>query len=283
MKLVDLLERMPRSGITAVALLLCLVVGVLDMMSGSDYSLAPFYLVPVVLAAWFVGRKAGYLISFAGALVWLAAEMAGTERYQFEFALLWNDLMELLLFLLSALVVSSLKGALERERGMSRTDQLTGISNRRHYLELVTGEMQRNHRYKEPFTVVYLDIDSFKSVNDTMGHAEGDKLLRQVANVIVVAIRETDTIARLGGDEFALLLPETAEESALKVAEKVRQQLKKDVESRWPITFSMGLVTYLQSPATIDEVISRADRLMYDVKEKCKDDLRYEVVGELSR
>ncbi|MDD2733679.1 MAG: GGDEF domain-containing protein [Desulfuromonadaceae bacterium] len=281
MKLVDLLERMPRSGITAVALSLCVVVGVLDGTTGSDYSLVPFYFVPVVLAAWFVGRKAGYLLSLAGALAWLLAEMVGRERYHFEFALLWNDLMELLLFLLSALVVSSLKGALERENGMARTDQLTGISNRRHYLELVTGEMRRNHRYKEPFTVAYLDIDKFKTINDAMGHAEGDKLLRQVANVIVSAIRETDTVARLGGDEFALLLPNTAEESALTVAAKVRQQLKKDVESCWPITFSMGLVTYMKSPATIDEVIGRADRLMYEVKEESKDALRYEVVGEL--
>lgn len=280
MKLVNLLERMPRSGITAVALSLCAVVGVLDGMSGPDYSLVPFYLVPVFLAAWFVGRRAGYLLSIASALAWLLAEMGGRQYYQFEFALLWNDLMELLLFLLSALVVSALKGALERENGMARTDQLTGIPNRRHYLELVTGEMQRNLRYKEPFTVAYLDIDKFKTVNDAMGHAEGDKLLRQIAIVIVAAIRETDTVARLGGDEFALLLPETAEESALTVAAKVRQQLKKEVESRWPITFSMGLVTYLKSPATIDEVIGRADRLMYEVKEESKDALRWDVVGE---
>ena len=282
MKLIELLERMPRSCITAVALSLCVVVGVLDGMNGSDYSLVPFYLVPVILAAWIVGRKAGYFLSLAGTLAWLLAEMWGRDLHQFEFALLWNDLMELLLLLLSALVVSSLKGALERENEMARTDQLTGISNRRHYLEIVTGEMQRNHRYKEPFTIAYLDIDKFKTINDAMGHAEGDKLLRQVATVIVAAIRVTDTVARIGGDEFALLLPKTDEESARTVAAKIRQQLKNDVESRWPITFSMGLVTYLKSPKTIDEVIDRADRLMYEVKEKSKDDLRYEVVGELS-
>lgn len=205
MKLVDFLERMPRSAITAVALSLCIVVGVLDGMTGSDYSLVPFYLVPVVLAAWFVGRKAGYLISLAGALVWLLAEMAGRERYHFEFALLWNDLMELLLFLLSALVVSSLKGALEREKGMARTDHLTNLPNRRHYYELVTAEMRRNHRYEEPFTVAYIDIDNFKTVNDTMGHAEGDKLLRLVGTIIVAAVRNTDTVAEAGRQRRVVL------------------------------------------------------------------------------
>lgn len=279
MMLVNLLERMPRSVITAVALSLCGVAGVLDVMNGPDYSLVPFYLVPVILAAWFVGRRAGYFISFASALAWLLADMGGRQYYQSEFALYWNDFMELLLFLLTALVISALKGALEREKGMARTDQLTGMPNRRHYYELVTGEMRRNHRYDEPFTVAYLDIDNFKAVNDSMGHAEGDKLLRQVATIIAAAIRETDTVARLGGDEFALLLPATDKDSALTVAAKVREQLEKDVESRWPVTFSMGLVTYLKSPATIDEVIGRADRLMYEVKEESKNALRREVVG----
>lgn len=280
MKLVYLLERMPRSGITAVALMLCVVVGVGDAISGPEYSLVPFYLIPVILAAWFVGRRVSYLLSCASALAWLVADMAGKHMYQLTFALLWNDFMELLLFLLTGMIISALKGALDRENGMARTDHLTNLPNRRHYYELVTAEMRRNHRYEEPFTVAYIDIDNFKTVNDTMGHAEGDKLLRLVGTIIVAAVRNTDTVARIGGDEFALLFPETAGESALTVAAKVRQQLKKDVESLWLVTFSMGLVIYLKSPSTIDEVIGRADRLMYQVKEESKDALRWEVVGE---
>lgn len=98
--------------------------------------------------------------------------------------------------------------------------------------------------------------------------------------ITAAAIRQTDTVARLGGDEFALLLPETDGESALSVAAKVRQQLKRELEGRWPVSFSMGLVTYLKSPATIDEVVGRADGLMYEVKKKGKDALRWEVVGD---
>ncbi|NTW98664.1 MAG: diguanylate cyclase [Geobacteraceae bacterium] len=278
--LLEFIGKLPRSGVTALALLLCGVVGVLDGMNGPEYTLVPLYLVPVILTAWFLGRKVGYFLSFASALAWLLAEMGGRHHSQSEFALYWNDLMELTLFLLTALIVSALKGVLERENRVARTDHLTNLPNRRHYYELVTAEMRRNHRYDQPYTVAYLDIDNFKTVNDTMGHAEGDKLLRQVAFIIAAAIRETDTAARLGGDEFALLLPETAGESALTVAAKVRQQLKTNVENRWPVTFSMGLVTYLKSPETIDEVIGRADRLMYEVKEESKDALRREVVGE---
>jgi diguanylate cyclase (GGDEF)-like protein len=105
------------------------------------------------------------------------------------------------------------------------------------------------------------------------------RFLRLVATVISTAIRETDTVARLGGDEFAILLPETARESALTALTKVQQQLKNEVENCWSVTFSIGLVTYLKSPATIDEVIGRADSLMYEVKDENKNALRWEVVG----
>jgi diguanylate cyclase (GGDEF)-like protein len=280
MKLVVILNRLSRLVVTSLACLLCVVVGVVDGIIGPDYSIVPFYLVPVILAAWFGGRRAGYLLSCVSALTWLVAEMAGRHYYRPDIPMYWNDLMELLLFLLAALVVSALKGALERENEISRTDHLTGMPNRRNYFELVTGEMRRNHRYDEPFTIAYIDIDNFKRVNDTRGHAEGDILLRQVAAIIAGAIRNTDTVARIGGDEFALLLPETAGEHAQSVAEKVQRQLKNDVENRWPVSFSIGMVTYLKSPDTIDEVIGRADCLMYKVKEESKDALRCEVVGE---
>jgi diguanylate cyclase (GGDEF)-like protein len=280
MKLVAILARLSRPAVTSLACLLCVAVGVADGMSGPEYSIVPFYLVPVILAAWFAGRRAGYLLSCVSALTWLVAELVGSYNHQLDFPLYWNDFMELLLFLLAAVVVSSLKGALERENEISRTDHLTGRPNRRNYFELVTGEMRRNHRYDEPFSIAYIDIDNFKRVNDTKGHAEGDKLLCQVATTIAASIRETDYLARLGGDEFALLLPETAAESALTVVTKVRRQLKNEVESRWKVSFSIGMVTYLKSPATIDEVLGRADCLMYEVKEESKDGLRREVVGE---
>jgi diguanylate cyclase (GGDEF)-like protein len=280
MKLIDILTKLPQYIITVLALFLCVLVGVADAISGPVYSLVPFYLIPVVLAAWFVGRNAGYLLSCVSSLAWLVAEMVGRQNYKFDIAMYWNDFMELMLFLMTSVVVSALKGALEREKAIARTDLLTGMPNRRHYFELIAGEIKRNHRYNDPFSVAYLDIDNFKTVNDTMGHEEGDNLLRLVATTIAAAIRETDTVARLGGDEFALLLPETAEVSALAAVTKVQQQLKGEVESCWPITFSIGLVTYLKSPTTIDEVIGRADRLMYEVKEESKDALHREVVGE---
>ncbi len=280
MKLVDYLAKLPHWLVTLLALFLSVAVSVVDGIVGHVHSLVPFYLVPVILAAWCVGRKIGYLLSFACSLGWLAVEIKAGQFSNANFAMYWNDAIKLSLFILTTTVISALKDALERENVLARTDHLTGMPNRRSYYEMVAGEMRRNLRYYDPFTIAYLDIDNFKKVNDTKGHAEGDRLLKQVATVLSKSVREIDTIARLGGDEFALLLPETDGEAADIVADKIQQQLKINVEKNWPVTFSIGLVTYLKSPATIDEVIGRADRLMYAAKAASKDALHREVVAE---
>lgn len=269
------LKSLSRPAVTAIALLLVATVGLLDSMTGPDYAFSAFYLLPVVLTAWYAGRGYAILISVASAAAWLAAGIAGRMNHEHTLVLIWNDAMELCLFLFAAYVISALRGKLESEEEFARTDQLTGIANRRRFGELADAEIRRSRRYSEPFTVIYLDIDNFKTVNDTLGHSEGDRLLRQVASTLTTAIRESDTVARLGGDEFGLLLPETDGDAAVTVATKIHAGLKVQVEQHWPVTFSIGMVTYLKAPASADEMIRVADRLMYEVKDSGKDELRH--------
>lgn len=278
-KLSGHLKAMPPWTIVVVGLVLVAVVGVADGVSGPEYSFSAFYLIPVVFTAWFAGRGAGIAVAVAGAVAWLAADVAGKSYQKHALTRIWNDAVELGLFLAAAFVISALKGRLQREEEPSRTDQLTGIANRRRFNELAGDEIRRSRRYRNSFSVMYLDIDNFKVVNDTMGHSEGDRLLRRVAETIGKSIRESDTVARLGGDEFALLLPEAGEDAARSAESKLRQRLKTEVESRWPVTFSIGMVTYFDAPATVDDMIRRADLLMYEVKGSGKDELRHEVVA----
>lgn len=267
-------------AIITIALLLVAAVGLFDGVTGPDYSFSAFYLVPVVLTAWYAGRGAAIFIAISSAAAWLAADIASKTYYEDSLALLWNDIMELSLFLFAAFVISALKGRLDCEEELSRTDQLTGIANRRCFGELADAEIRRSRRYKDPFTVIYLDIDNFKTVNDTLGHSEGDLLLRQVAATITLSIRESDTVARLGGDEFGLLMPETGAEAAVTVATHLFASLKADVEQHWPVTFSIGMVTYRIAPENTNEMIRIADQLMYEVKNAGKDELRHLVVPE---
>jgi len=115
-------------------------------------------------------------------------------------------------------------------------------------------------------------------VNDSQGHAEGDLLLIEVARCLKNALRATDIVARLGGDEFACLLPETKQEDAIAAFSKARELLKSQMShSDWPVSFSVGLVTFEAIPTDIKEAMKVADDLMYSVKKSKKNNISYEV------
>jgi diguanylate cyclase (GGDEF)-like protein len=126
--------------------------------------------------------------------------------------------------------------------------------------------------------LAYIDLDNFKTVNDTYGHLIGDSLLRLVADTIRNNIRTTDVLARLGGDEFVVLLPETDFEQSEIVINKVQTQLLDEMKkNNWPVTFSIGAVTFLTPPESVDEMIKKADNLMYSAKKNGKNTKKREV------
>lgn len=165
-----------------------------------------------------------------------------------------------------------------QEKAFSRIDFLTGIQNRRYFIELVNMEINRARRYESPFTLVCIDLDNFKTVNDCFGHSTGDILLRLVARTIRENIRVTDTVARLGGDEFAILLPETVRNVDEVILQKV-QKINLDIMRRhgWPVTLSIGVATFTSPPSTVDETLRISDQLMYTAKTNGKNNIRYEV------
>ncbi len=129
-------------------------------------------------------------------------------------------------------------------------------------------EIKRAGRYEHPFSLAYFDLDNFKAVNDRRGHAEGDRLLRAAAQAIFGSVRTTDLMARMGGDEFAVLMPETGPEAAMSVQPENVAALQDKVGSSYPdVTISVGLVTWLSPPASTDEMVRKADELMYAAKE----------------
>jgi diguanylate cyclase (GGDEF)-like protein len=139
-------------------------------------------------------------------------------------------------------------------------------------------EINRARRYEHPLTVVYIDLDNFKKINDLYGHITGDNLLRLVADTVKNNIRLTDTVARLGGDEFAILLPETGPELAEAITHKVQKiNLEIMQKNGWPVTFSIGVVTFIDPPSTVDEILKASDHLMYVAKNNDKNNIRCEV------
>ena len=150
---------------------------------------------------------------------------------------------------------------------LSVTDQLTGIYNRRKFELELEHELSRASRYENSLTLIVIDIDLFKQVNDTYGHQVGDKVLISVANLIKDNIRRSDILARWGGEEFIIMSTQTALAGALTLAEKVRGLLascKMDVVGC--ITASFGVAEYRQNEST-ESLFKRADTLLYKAKE----------------
>jgi diguanylate cyclase (GGDEF)-like protein len=148
----------------------------------------------------------------------------------------------------------------------SITDPLTNIYNRRFFMQMLEQEMERTRRYGKAFSVIMLDLDHFKSVNDRFGHSAGDMVLKSVADMIKGRIRKTDYFARWGGEEFIILLPETSVEDAAGLAEELREQLgSMTLPEVGGVTASFGVAGYRPSD-TIDTILLRADNMLYEAK-----------------
>jgi len=155
---------------------------------------------------------------------------------------------------------------LEAER-LASSDWLTGLQNRRS-LELVTAkEIARHKRYGGVFSFALVDLDNFKELNDTRGHAVGDTALKILAEVLRNHTRESDTVARLGGDEFAILMPNTESTDSTLLCEQLSAKVARQMTAAtFPLTVSIGCATFQQTPATTTEVFEQADKAMYSAK-----------------
>lgn len=161
---------------------------------------------------------------------------------------------------------------MERElERQARIDMLTGLNNRRHFFELAEHELARAARHNEPLSLLMLDLDNFKAVNDTYGHHTGDAALQKLSEVSVQTLREMDILGRLGGEEFAALLPETASEQAMEVAERLRLAVENSVVTledgtAFHFTVSIGVTSLERTDARVDALLKRADSALYKAK-----------------
>ncbi len=160
---------------------------------------------------------------------------------------------------------------LSRVERLSDTDSLTGVCNRRSFLQAFAHEIDRTHRYGRSLALAVMDIDFFKAVNDVFGHQSGDRILKVFAEVISQNVRTLDTVARLGGDEFAILMPETTADEAVPVIERIRTCLAKKTvghgELKMSLTISVGVVDVQgENPGTPEDIIDLADQAMYSAK-----------------
>lgn len=281
LRVIKFLAGQSKPFMLTLSLLLVLLIGLADYLAGPDISLLVFFMLPIFLAVWFVGKRAGVMIVILSGAVWMTLALTTSRQYSHPSIPYWNIATRLCFILIFANILTSLKKVLEHEHELARTDYLTGVANRRYFYELADMEIKRARRHNRPFSVTYMDIDDFKEVNDRFGHSAGDTLLKTITETIKSDVRIIDTVTRLGGDEFAILMPETGSEAARAVVNRIQKSLLKIVrQNNWPVTFSIGVATWTTPPRTVDEMVKRADTLMYEVKSSGKNRIGHGVFGE---
>jgi diguanylate cyclase (GGDEF)-like protein len=258
----------------AISMTFTAFVGYYDYVTGVHISMMLLYALPVFVSARYCGKWEGIAVAAMAAASWLVVNMFHQVPGESEAILSWNAFTRLGIFMLIAYTVSlqaKLRLALAREKLRADSDRLTGLLNKSAFRERVEEEMHRARRYNHPLSLAFIDLDNFKQVNDTGGHARGDKLLKHVSETIVTTIRETDFAGRIGGDEFTICFPETDGEHVRKAVGKLVNAL--DImtsQSGWQVTASIGVITCTEICDSYDALLGKADKLMYVAKEKGK-------------
>ena len=190
----------------------------------------------------------------------------------------WDGIERLGVLIVFSLLFSEIHALLKNKSRLSHTDYLTGISNRRALFKSSSMEIERLTRTGRPFTLLYMDLDDFKAVNDSAGHEAGDFVLNRIAIALKLQLRGIDIIPRMGGDEFVMILPETDDQAAHKVVPRLQSSLLEEMQSyHWPVTFSIGVLTFVSAPSDADEMFRLADQLMYSAKKEGKNAICYKV------
>ena len=252
----------------SVTLVATIAVG--DFFTGPYLVFATFYLVPVVITAWFVGRPSALVVGMFAALAG-AVSTALDPREVTAPVYLWNGVFRFITYALIGSLVDAERRAMATISELSTVDALTGMSNRRHFYDLAQAELQRARRTGEPLAVIYIDVDDLKLRNDTAGHQAGDDMLTEFADLARATFRSTDLMSRLGGDEFCFLLPG----ADMVVADEVLDRFVAVLASAPvpPILVSAGVMAGVVDAvvdADVQSIVHNADQLMYEAKSSGK-------------
>lgn len=252
----------PRGAI-GLGVFMVLVVAACDHLIPTDASLLVFYAAPAFVVGWRTGRFPGLAVAGAAAIAWAAVRLSGGAV--FDRLLVWNALQRLLIFGFVA-VASELLACWSL---LADTDALTGLLNRRAFLDRLAKAAARARRLPTPVAIAFLDLDRFKDVNDRFGHAAGDVVLRTVAIALESAVRAGDIVARIGGDEFAALLWRSTAPSAEQAGQRLLEEVRRALAGSEPgagVGASVGIAIFATCPSDPRWALDRADRAMFAAK-----------------
>jgi diguanylate cyclase (GGDEF)-like protein len=256
------------------SLLIVAFIGLCDYNTEADFSFYVLYSIPIFMSAWYLGSWSGFIVALSSAIAWWIADFKNNDAPQLLHYL--DALLRLVFFIAISLIISLTYKSYERERNSAHTDFLTGLPNRRTFIEQVSSEIARAKRYGRCSTIAYIDLDDFKLLNDRFGHAVGDKALQQIAIALRQNVRKSDLVARMGGDEFLIFLPETNDSQGISSLTHLQSSLiQASTALKLPVTFTIGAVTYDVPTCSAEDMIKTADRIMYCAKREGKNKIKH--------
>ena len=222
---------------------------------------APLLVLPIAFAGWKADRAFALAMMLAASVSLLAG--APTSPV--------SVISQTIVFVLAAVIAPRLRAELDRGAALAQVDALTGVLSRAYFFELAEREVERARRTGRPLATLYVDLDGFKAINDTRGHAVGDKALALVGDALRATFRAVDLIGRVGGDEFVIVLPDTLPAEARAAMQRLRQRLEVESErTGLPIRASCGLSCSVVPLDSARELVAAADKNMYLEKRRRK-------------
>lgn len=255
-------------------------------------------ILPIIVTGVIVGGYSTFYFAAASSLLvilgWLRFQGAsGGSEFQFDRIsglifptgqVLVHQTLAAMLYSLSEYNLKTFERMRQQAQQLTHqalTDPLTGLANRRHFIEQLRREFIRARRYKRPLSLVYIDFDGFKNINDHFGHLFGDEILKKSALTLQAVLRSADLLARIGGDEFAVLLPETNLEGARNATSKLRKALSSFSQHLGPViptlSFCAGVAQLREEDESIDDLLARADEAQYRAKDAGTGETRTQV------
>ena len=252
-------------------LLITLAVYWVNVATPPAARLGILYIIPVLLVTWTEGLAWGVVFGIASIAL---RETVAWSQMPADTPLLWRVGNAVAYSLVVAVAMAGLQKLRRSQAQLAQLvteDVLTNVLNARAFADRLGQELERNRRYPRPLSLIYLDLDNFKVINDTHGHQTGDAVLRLVADAMRTSVRTADVVGRLGGDEFGVLMPETDAPLADAAAKRLVASLRNVFKGTPSVTASIGVVSCMATDASTDDLLRRADQAMYDAKKAGKD------------
>jgi diguanylate cyclase (GGDEF)-like protein len=247
------------------------------LYSGNIQSpLLNLYLLPIIASALIFGKlvTAIEVAAIIGCLMFFAYDPTYKTLLSLRY---WGEILAMstpiiLVAYITTMLSADIRYAVDKIKQVSDTDELTGLYNMRAFSAMLQRSFKQAVRYGHPLSVVMIDSDNLKQVNDAHGHEAGNRLLQHLVRCIREQLRGSDVMARFGGDEFILLLPETNNKGALEMSERIRKSIELSRfsvrEGDTNVTASLGIASYPEDGGNLDVILEKADKAMYRAKQK---------------